>query len=186
MTRHRGKIELSVEEHALLETIDFGPPSHDHDVYLANSGRAAKLMQSLINRQGIPQHRVSWFIDPDYKRGRIKGSRKSLFECNGTTGSAIFTHPLKHLHYFVFGAALPSTVNERFSEFVKRRQPIGSDDAGDLLALAKDLTNEFQIEPYEASEEFFKLALDCGVHRIWAQYLEQHIGKMKLRKPRNF
>jgi hypothetical protein len=60
--------------------------------------------------------------------------------------------------------------------------PIGSDDIGDLLKKTKDLVNEFQIEPHKAADEFFKLALDCGVHLMWAQYIEEHIGKMKLRK----
>ncbi len=186
MAGHVGKIQLTDEERALLDQIDFEPPSHDHNVYLANSKSVVALIDSLIERGGIPQHRVSWFTDPAYKHAKIKGSRKELFERNGTKGRDIFAHPnfLKYLHYFIHGANLPSTVIERFSDFAKRNQPIGSDDAGDLLKLAKDLSNEFQIEPHEAADEFLKLALDCGVHLMWAQYVEEHVGKMKLRKRR--
>ncbi len=184
MSGYIGQIQLTEDESALLQQIDFDPPSHDHDVHLVNSKRVAKLMDSLVKRNGMPQHRVSWFTDPDYKRGRLKGSRQEMFERNGTRGSEIFEHPnfLTRLRYLVFGAELPSSVVRRFSDFVQRYQPIGSDDVGDLLKLTKDLANEFRIQPHKASEEFFKLALDCGVHLMWAQYLDEHVGKMKLRK----
>jgi hypothetical protein len=186
MAGHLGKIALLPEEQGLLDQIVFEYPNHDHGRYLANSARVAKLMASLIQRGGIPEHRIKWFSDPDYKRGRLKGSRQSLYERNGTRGQDIFKHPhfLDPLHYMIFGVDLPSVAIKRFSDFCDRNQPVGGSDAGDLLKMAKDLTNEYRIEPHEAADKFFQLALDCGVHVMWASYIEEHIGKMKLRKAR--
>jgi hypothetical protein len=183
---HLGKIELSRDEQTLLDQIVFEYPNHDHELYLANSERVAKFMDSLIRRKGIPEHRIKWFTDPDYKRGRPNGSRQAMYERNGTRGRDIFLHPhfLDALHYMVFGADLPSSAIKRFSEFVIANRPVGGSDAGDLLKLAKDLANEYRIEPHEAADKFFQLALDCGVHVMWAQYIEEHVGKMRLRKGR--
>lgn len=80
MIDQTGTIELTDRERLLLEQIDFDPPSHDHEIYRANSARVTELMESLIERDGIPQHRVSWFVDPDNKRGKIKDSREVSVE----------------------------------------------------------------------------------------------------------
>ena len=181
-----GEIYLTDDERGLLEHIEFDSRGHDHDVHLKNAETVPKLMDLLIKRRGIPKHRVNWFTDPEYKRGRIKGSRQHIFERNGTTGRDIFQHAhfLKHLHYFIYGANLPHAAIQEFSAFVRRYEPIGSDDVGDLLKLSKELVNKFSIEPHEAAEEIFKLALDCGVPLMWAQHLEEYVAKMKLRKNR--
>jgi hypothetical protein len=186
MNGHIGKIDLTTEELALLEQIKFEYPSHDHALYLANSQRVADLMALLIQRKGIPQHRINWFTDPDYKRGRPNGSRQNIYERNGTRGRDIFLHPhfLTPLRYMIYGADLPNAAIKRFAEFVKRNEPVGGSDVGDLLKLTKDLANENRIEPHEAADKFFQLALDCGVHLMWALYIEEHVGKMKLRKAR--
>jgi hypothetical protein len=40
------------------------------------------------------------------------------------------------------------------------------------------------MEPHEASEEFFKVCLDCGVHQMHAAAVRDIVRKMKLRKAR--
>lgn len=186
MIGHIGKIDLTEAEHLLVDRITFDPPTFDHEASARNAVLIPKLMDMLISRKAIPKHREQYFLDPEYNTGRTKGSHKDMFVRNRTTGREIFEHYsfLKFLKYILYGADLPDGAVQEFCSFVKRYEPIGSDDASDLLRLAKELANKYSIEPSEASEEFFKLALDCGVALMWAKYLKEWVGKMKLRKKR--
>jgi hypothetical protein len=181
---HIGKIDLNEAETALLAQIDFD--ARDHDAQLKNAGVIPKLMDSLTSRKAIPDHRERYFVNAEYNTSRHSGSHKDMFERNGTKGREIFEHSsfLKYLKYIALGSDLPNDAILEFSTYVKHHEPIGSDDVSDLLRLSKELANKFSIEPHEASEEFFKLALDCGVHLMWAKHLREWIRKMKLRKRR--
>jgi hypothetical protein len=50
-------------------------------------------MKSLLSRDAIPESRQKYFDDPTYRRGVPRGSRKALFERNGTVGENIYRHP---------------------------------------------------------------------------------------------
>ncbi|MBP2434094.1 hypothetical protein [Bradyrhizobium elkanii] len=179
MAGYLGKIELTQDERALLEQIDFDLSSHEDQNLLTNAKPVGALMDSLIKRDGLPYHRISWFIDPAYHRKGAKHSRQGMFERNGIVGRNIFYHPsfLEHLHYFIYGANLPTAVIDRFSFFVSQNQPVSRRNVRDVANFADDLASKFRIDFYEAADEFFKLALDCGVHLDWAQYIHDHVSK---------
>jgi hypothetical protein len=57
MSGHIGTINPTDKERVLLEQIDFDPPSHDHEVYLANSKRvvSSRGSKSIGSKQLSPQ-----------------------------------------------------------------------------------------------------------------------------------
>ena len=70
---------------------------------------------------------------------------------------------LKHLRYFLYGPALPDTVIAAFRQKV---MDCGMVTSGDIVPLgdeAKRLTRAHGLEPAQAAEEFYKLALECGL-----------------------
>jgi hypothetical protein len=181
-----GAIALNAEEKALFDKITLNPDLNDEAASEANTDGVPKLMDLLESRCAIPQHRLDYFNDPQFRSGKVRGSHRNLFERNGTTGKEIYEHDnfLKHLRYFLLGADLPETVIHEFRAEVQRRAPISSGDVQDLSELAKALMNKHRLEPYEKAEEFFKLCLDCGVHRMHAEWVKNVVGKMRLRKQR--
>lgn len=183
---YTGAIDLRPEERALLLRIELGPEVGDSDEHAANADAVPKLMALLRKREAIPAHRLAYFDDPAYRSGRLKGSYRSLFERNRTTGVEIFQHYSfrVHLRYFLFGADLPADVISQVRAFVECHEPISSDDVQDLWELAKSLSNQYRLEPHDNAEEFFKLCLDCGVHLMHAAHVRDVVAKMKLRKDR--
>jgi hypothetical protein len=122
-----------------------------------------------------------YWTDPTYRHGPMKGSRKHIFERNGTTGRDIYEHPsfLKHLKYFLDGADLPANLIARFSERVR---DIGHVSGSDALDLAKDARSEvrrYGLTPHSASDEYYKLALDCGIAQMWANSIRENIRRMR-------
>jgi hypothetical protein len=118
-----------------------------------------------LERKAIPQVRLSYFTDPAMNiRGHGK-SRKEVFEQNGTVGNQILEHPnfLKYLHYFIFGPDLPNGTIARFKKVIE-------DDAGtegmvldQIKTVVRAETRNLRMERGDAAEEFFKLALECGL-----------------------
>ncbi|MHB0790177.1 hypothetical protein [Bradyrhizobium sp. 5.13L] len=112
-------IELTEIEAAILAQIDLRDSHRNHDeghaAYKANAQPIIALLKSLSDRSAVPKERLNYWNDPRYHHGRIKTSRKGLFERNGRTGAEIYTHPhfLRHLRYFLFGAELPDDVITR-------------------------------------------------------------------------
>lgn len=71
-----GAIELIAEEQALLNTLKFDLDALDgHESFEANADRALALTKQLVARQGIPDHRRRYFVDPDYHLGGRGRSR---------------------------------------------------------------------------------------------------------------
>ena len=70
--------------------------------------RYRPLLSSLSERGGVPAHRLSYWNDIEYNPGRVKASRKVLFERNDCLGVDIYTHPhfIKHLRHLLLGADL--------------------------------------------------------------------------------
>jgi len=147
------KIELSSEEQALLEQISF--TDHNHETLKKSCQAAGKLSEMLFKRQAIPKIRIEYFINPKYNIGTNK-SRKEVFESNGTKGLDIFYHGnfLEYLKYFVFGPDLPSTL---IAEFCTKL------DEDNLPAIARKLVRKYGLNSREASEEFYKLCLECDL-----------------------
>lgn len=164
------KIELTAPEQALLEKIAF-PPTRDHDAVRASLDPAEALTRSLCGRNAIPEARLRWFQDPECNPGGRGKSREQLFEQGSSDSESILRHPnfLRRLHYFIFGPALPVALMERFCDAIHFQ----SGDLEPLRKLARELTREMVRQhsrnAFEASEEFYKLALECGLSTRFAE-----------------
>jgi hypothetical protein len=176
-----GRISLTPEETALLAAITLKQEELSPDTSPGNGELACRLMKSLVNREAIPEPRKKYFDDPTYRRGRLKGSRKELFERNGTAGEDIYHHPnfLKHLRYFLMGADLPQSAIDEFSAKAFAYGQVSGSDALMLGKLARDLTRRHSLAPHEAHDEFYKLALDCGIYQGHAARIEQIVKETR-------
>ena len=161
-------IKLTNEETALVEVtvLHVGPHlSHDaaHAVYKANRRPILLLVNSICERGAIPEGRLKYWDNPSHQTdGRLKVSRKELFERNGCTGQDIYTHPhfLPYLRYFLFGADLPDPVITKFEKQVGNPSWVTSGDILPIGKCARDLVRQYHLDRVSAPEEFFKLCLD--------------------------
>lgn len=163
-------IELTDAESALFGAVIFDWEAADYEANRRSSDAVVALMTSLLARQGIPAVRWKYFIDPDYRTGRMKGSRRDLFHRNRNTDDEMMRSVsfLQHLRYFVCGPDLPADALHRFREQVEHCS--GHFDSEDVIPLGKFAraeTRAHRLPPHEACEEYFKLALDCG---IWVSH----------------
>jgi hypothetical protein len=166
-----GTIELSPEEQALLDTIEFDSLKlRERGDFIENSERARALAKSLIARKGIPDQRRLYFTDPDYHVGGRGLSRLQIFERNGTTGDDILTHAhfLPYLWHFINGANLPVQVIASFEAEVANCGMVTSSDIVPLGKHARKLTRSHGLQPHQACDEFYKLALDLGLSTMVA------------------
>lgn len=163
------RLAFTPEEEALVARIDLRLSHRNHDeahaAYQANKEPILALLASLSERGGVPAHRLSYWNDPDYNYGRIKASRKGLFERNDCHGEEIYTHPhfIKHLRYILLGADLPDAVISEFEREVGDPQWVTSSDALALGKHARALVRRYGLEAGRAADEFFKLCLDIGL-----------------------
>ena len=65
----------------------------------------------------------------------------------------------------MLGADLPQTAIDEFSAKAFSYGHVSPSDALELGRLAKDLTRKHELAPHDAAEEFYKLALDCGIYQ---------------------
>ena len=156
------KIVLTDEEEVLLAQINFHPKNDNrlHEILKISCAAAAPLADSILSRKAVPEIRRRYFTDPDLNIG-LKKSRKEVFEANGTKGEAILRHPhfLPYLEYFIYGPQLPDKVIGEFWHLAS-----GLDvEQNELRKLARNMTRQFELNSREACEEFFKLALECGM-----------------------
>lgn len=155
-------VPLTPQEKALFDRVDF-ELSSEYESRMESLAAAADLTESLIARDAIPEVRCRNLTDPELNVGGRKRSRIAGFELNGVQGRGIFEHPnfLKYLRYFLFGPDLPEASIEVFRGLL-------IDDAGtsgmivDALCQCA-LAEACRLGRYDAAEEFFKLALECGV-----------------------
>lgn len=165
----RHHVVLTATEAELLKSIDLRASHSSHSegraAYLANQAPILELVKSLSARNAIPAQRLKYWNDQDYNPGRIKSSRKGLFERNGCRGSEIFTHPhfIPYLRYFLFGCELPERVVQEFESTVSDPAYVTSGDVVPIGKSARDLTRRHRLDPADAPEEFFKLSLDLGL-----------------------
>lgn len=159
-------IALTADEQALREQIDFDPRGPGFHDTLQRSCKAAKpLALSLMKRKAIPEIRLAYFTDARYNVGS-KRSRKEIFEGNGCTGEDILEHGtfLKYLNYFIKGPDLPAATIERFCALLNEDR-----DRQEVRAFARAEVRARGLDPREASEEFYKLALECACDEGYAR-----------------
>ena len=179
-------IEFRSEEKQLLGQIDFNPASlerHEARYWIAVGEAALRLTKSLIARKAIPEVRTRYFTDPDFNTGGRGRSRAQIFEKNGTRGEDIFRHPhfLKYLHYFLYGPDLPAQVREAFRQKIAAIGLVTSSDIVPLGKFARQLTRAARIDAGDAAEEFFKLALECGLELHEARSIGDSVKTAKTR-----
>ncbi|MBY5774821.1 hypothetical protein HFN63_32835 [Rhizobium leguminosarum] len=178
-------IKLTEEEAGLLSKIDLRSYHQNHEegraAYLNNQEPILALLKSLSGRRAVPEVRLSYWNDPNYRSGRIKGSRKGLFERNGCTGSDIYTHPhfLEQLRYFLFGTELPDAVIEAFEAKVGNPEWVSSSDIVPIGKAARDLTRRYRLDIAAAPEEFFKLCLDMGLGLSAAESVMRSVKQVR-------
>jgi hypothetical protein len=162
-------VSLTPDEQALFDTIELDWDALDHEGFIRNGERVVALMKSLLARKGIPEVRVKYFTDPAYRTGRMKGSHRDIFHRNGHTDDSMMRHAhfLDFLRYFVCGPNLPASALKAFRHKAAACGTITSDDVIPLAKFARREARERGLTPHDACEEYFKLALDCG---MWVDY----------------
>jgi hypothetical protein len=179
------RLAFTDAEEALVAQIDFGGDHKNHgdqhNAYLANQEPILALLASLGERNAVPAHRLSYWSDPQYNPGRVKGSRKQMFERNGNKGKEIYTHPgfITHLRYILFGANLPAAVVAAFEEEVGNPEWVSYGDALELGKFARSLVRRHGLEPHAACEEFFRLSLDLGLSLDEALRIRQSVKETR-------
>lgn len=172
-------ISLTAEEQALLERLPNDAPS-DHEGWVRAQPVMTELAQRLLERHAIPEARLRYFTDPDCNSGGRGNSRKDLFERNLREGDDILTHPhfLKYLLYFLYGPDLPSEVITQFKEAAYENRLSGS-EVLDLAPSARAAVRRYGMNPVDASEEFFKLAVECGAAPWSADTLRRSVRAVR-------
>jgi hypothetical protein len=144
-------------------------PDDEYEAFQKNGATVVALMKSLLANKSIPQVRLKYFTDPKYQLGRMKGSHRGLFHRHGNTDDEMMRHVhfLPFLRYFVCGPNLLSEVMRRFREKFASCGLVSSSDVIPLAKFARADARKFRLVPHDAAEEYFKLALDCG---LWIDY----------------
>ena len=183
MSKHH--IELTADEARDTGMITFNVKKLNHAelrrAVVANEEPIARLMQSLHQRNAIPEPRRRYWEDPECNIGGNGKSRRSVFERNGRRGNDIYTHPhfLPHLRYFLFGAELDEAVMREFEDQVEGLEPITSGDLEPIRACVRRLTRQHQLDRKPAAEEFFKLCLDMELGVIRAAAVRETVMKTR-------
>lgn len=175
-------IDLEPEEEALAHQIEFDALAlRDHQHWKQNSELVARLAQSLLDRKGIPEHRLRYFNDPAYSTGRGKGSHLDQFRKNGQDGGDLLRHPhfLAYLRYFIYGANLPDAMRSAFKTQIESFHGVTSGDIQEIKQATRALVRRFGMKSSESDEEFFQLALDCGLDPSTAALVRKTVKSVR-------
>ncbi|WP_300528046.1 hypothetical protein [Maricaulis sp.] len=176
-------IELRDDEKALCEAVEFEALRLQHGYPAKRNGEmAAQLVALLTERDAIPECRLNWFVDPAYNVGGRGQSRRETFERNGCTGRDILEHPhfLPYLRYFIWGPQLPAPAIEGFCDAIDQCfGHITSSDISTLSTTARKLFRASSLDRRFAAEEFFKLAIECGVPLHYAPIIRDAIMRAR-------
>lgn len=186
MTDAAFTIELTAPEREMLASLSFEPLSFkgDHAAFLRNANLAHQLTTSLVERKGIPVHRVRYFIDCEYNPGGRGKSRQDSFIKNGNDHDGMLRHPhfLKFLRYFIHGADLPAVIIGQYTDAVKQCGMVTSGDVPELGAKARNMARMHRLEGSAAAEEFFKLSLDLGLSAGQSARIRESVKQLRPRR----
>jgi hypothetical protein len=173
-------IRLEPTETAILASIEFDAHKLRHETAQTNGSAVVELMRLLVKRRAIPEARARYWADPKYQHSNMKASRKEIFERHGNKGEEIYKnlHFLPYLRYFLYGADLPSKVIAALKAEVGNPDWLTSSDIVPLTKFARTLARQNGLD-HEASEEFFKLALDLGLPVDTAGAIRQSVMKIR-------
>lgn len=180
----RFTIELTEQEAAIRDQIELDALKlRGSDMANRNADLVMELIGLLMGRGAIPTQRVAYFTDPEFYKGNHGRSRKQGFERNGCKGDEILRHPhfLKYLRYFLSGADLPSSVIAAYARKIDDCGMVSSGDITDLTAEARRLTRQYRLNSHSASDEFFKLSIDCGISPWMANSIRESVRAVRLR-----
>lgn len=177
-------LSLTEEERGILEGLFFecDPIRADYQAVRDNGEGMLRLLRLLTARGAIPAHRMRWFSDREVYPGARQRSLKDLFECNGTHGDDIARHvhfwPV--MQYFLCGPNLSPRVKQAFANAVEDAGgEITGSEVNVIASIARTLTRANRLKPHEASEEFYKLALEQGAHPMWAKHIYERVRALR-------
>lgn len=176
------KVDLLPEEIILYNSIPFSKKGTEvlHEDIVKASEAAVSLVHSLISRKAIPEIRVRYFIEPEYNT-YSKKSHQQIFEMNGNSGDEIYRHPhfWPFLRYFIHGPDLPEETKERFIGIVSSDAFISGSDIPGLRDFVRTETRTHRLDPKSTSEEFYKLALECGIEEYLARLIRDYVHTIR-------
>jgi hypothetical protein len=157
------RIDLEENEEALLGRVSFDLAGLGSDDAARSLDAACELAKSLIARRAVPQARLDYFTNPELNVGG-GGSRKEVFESNGTEGEAILRHPhfLQFLRYFIYGPDLPPGSMAGLCRIVNEDAGTSGEVMMQLKQFVRSEVRSKRLDRTTAAEEFFKLAIELG------------------------
>ena len=155
------RVALTANEQALFDKITYDP-SGSFEARRASIDSAEHLARSLFQRGAIPDIRRRYFMEPEFFPGGRGKSHMNVFERN-----------------FIEGPSLPTRTVAQFCAVVDSLGSVSGDDILELRNLVRRLTRESELNPYDASEEFFKLALECGASAAIAGSLLRAVREVR-------
>lgn len=175
-----GKIELNELEKEIYDQLPEKAPK-EHDQWLEIASKAEQLMGSLMDRGGIPAIRWEVFANPEHAE-LGKQSKLEQFQEHGNND--VFRHPnfLRYLRYFVEGPLLPASVIDGLFQIL-------DDDVGtstvvqeNCCRFIRDSIRIHDLDPSVAATEFYRLALEIGLHRQDAKDFRQEALSFRKRR----
>lgn len=123
---------------------------------------ARRLLESLKNRDAIPQARIDYFTKP-YPGGRGK-SHLDSFKKNDRSGKSAAEHAgfIKYLGYFINGPALPPSTIEGFRKIMIDDLGTSGMVMDQLCKFVRAETRKLRLDRGTAKDEFWKLATEAG------------------------
>lgn len=183
MTDTASTIELTAPENDMLGSLSFDSLSFkgDHEGFLRNADLAHQLTTSLVERKGIPEHRVRYFTDGEFYPGGRGKSRQDSFVKHGNDHDETLRHPhfLKYLRYFIHGADLPATIIRQYTDAVEECRMVSSGDIPVLGAKARNMARTHRLEGSAAADEFFKLSLDLGLSTGQSARIRESVKQLR-------
>lgn len=174
------KIDLSPDEEEMFSKVQVFSADLPFEKIQVILEEQAKLFDCLKDRDAIPKHRRSWFVDANYSTNGRGISRKELFVKNGTKGRDILIHSSfnSYLIYFVCGPNLTLALMYDFKEFVDRLGSLSSGDYASIASEARRLVRAHGCSK-QAPDEIFKLCLEVGIEPSHAKSIRSSIVQMK-------
>lgn len=166
-----GPVELTEEEAEIYSQIS---NEIDHDEWPSVADAMESLMDSLLDRNAIPEIRLKTFADPAYAETRGK-SRQQVFESNGTSGQDIFRHGnfVKYLKYFVEGPRLPDPAITGLCKILNDDSGTSGMILDQYCKHTRKCVRDFKLDPSSAATEFFRLGLEIGMDVSGARNLRE-------------